>query len=108
MLIPVGNMNDKGGINANPGAAKLGWLVFSFFFFFSTLFFFFFFHWEKEIKGKENRKSIGDSFVKGISIQTTKYQEKKLRKAPLFGDNVSNCWQAGAGLSAGAGALFLL
>lgn len=107
MLIPVGNMNDKGGINANPGAAKLGWLVFSFFFFFHPLFFLFF-HWEKEIKGKENRKSIGDSFVKGISIQTTKYQEKKLRKAPLFGDNVSNCWQAGAGLCAGAGALFLL
>lgn len=107
MLIPVGNMNDKGGINANPGAAKLGWLVFSFFFFSLTLFFSFF-HWEKEIKQKENGKSIGDSFVKGISIQTTKYQEKKLRKAPLFGDNVSNCWQAGAGLSAGAGGLFLL
>lgn len=104
MLIPVGNMNDEGGINANPGAAKLGWLVFSFFFFLPS---FFFFHWEKEIKRKENGKSIGDSFVKGISIQTTKYQEKKLRKAPLFGDNVSNCWQAGAGLSAGAGGLFL-
>lgn len=57
---------------------------------------FFFFHWEKKIKEKEGGKSIGDSFVKGISIQTAKYQEKSLKKDPLFGDNVSNCLQPGA------------
>lgn len=83
MLIPVGNMNDKGRINANPGAAKPGWLVFSFYFLFS--FFFFLFHWEKEIKGKEGGKSIGNSFVKGISIQTAKYQEKSPPKDPWLG-----------------------
>lgn len=59
MLIPVGNMNDKGGINANPGAAKLGWLVFSFFFFFSlTLFFFFLFSTgRKRLRGKRTEKA---------------------------------------------------
>lgn len=70
MLIPVGNMNDKRGINANPGAAK------------ST-------DWypgtrpppgEEEIRGTGEGGMLGDSFVKGISIQTAKYQENNFRK----------------------------
>lgn len=69
MLIPVGNMNDKGENQCKSRCCKtrLTGIFFSL-------------HWEKEIKGWGSGKSTGDSFVKGISIQSAKYQENNLKK----------------------------
>lgn len=71
MLIPVGNMNDKSRNQCKSRCCKVDGLVSStrpppg----------------EKEIKGGggEGGKH-GGSFVKGISIQTAKYQENKFKK----------------------------
>lgn len=75
MLIPVGNMNDKRRINANPGAAELGWLVFSFLGCF-------FFHWEKEIRGKESEKSTGTVLLKGLAFKLLNIGKRASEKMP--------------------------
>lgn len=70
MLIPVGNMNDKRRNQCESRWCKVDSLVSS------TPFL----PGEKEIKGGAEGESIGDSFVKGISIQTAKYQENNFKK----------------------------
>lgn len=97
MLIPVGNMNDKGRINANPGAAKLGWLVFSFLGCF-------FFHWEKEIRGKEGEKSTGTVLLKGLAFKLLNIRKRASKKVPCVeARSVTACSQV-QGLSAAGGA----
>lgn len=63
MLILVGNMNDKSGISANPGAASRLPAT-------APL------PGEKAIRGSRRP----GSFVKGISIQTAKYQENNFKR----------------------------
>lgn len=86
MLIPVGNMNDKRGINANPGAAKsIDWSPAP------AL------PGEKEIRGAGGEgKSMGTVLLRGLVFRLLNIRKTTSKSDSLYSDNVNNCFETGA------------
>lgn len=87
MLIPVGNMNDKRGINANPGAAK------------ST-------DWSpapalplerRRLGGPPLRgEGMGTVLLRGLVFRLLNIRKTTSKSDSLYSDNVNNCFKTGA------------